>query len=80
MNKTGKRKCSTNHEHVMARLPQDRQERIRARAGDLLAQESATTKLSPVELVAHAIDEYRQGRTTNIYEVAKELGIDLTDK
>jgi AbrB family looped-hinge helix DNA binding protein len=31
-------------------------------------------------LAEHAIEEYRKGRTTNIYDLARELDIDLTDE
>ena len=36
---------------------------------------------NPFDVLAeHAIEEYRQGRTTNIHDFAREPGIDLGDE
>ena len=69
-----------SQEDVIAKLPHDRQEKIRARAWELLMQESAMIELPAGGLVALAIEEYRQGKTTNINDLTQELGIDLTDR
>lgn len=80
MNETETPRWSTNHEDVMAKLPQDRQERIKARAWELLAADAESDELPMGRLVAHAVEEYRQGRITNIRDLAKEIDVDLDNE
>jgi AbrB family looped-hinge helix DNA binding protein len=70
-------------------IPADVREQLGIEAGDVLFLESdakhAVIHLAKAQnpfdaLAEHAIEEYRQGRTTNIYDVARELGIDLDDE
>ncbi len=69
-------------------LPADVRDELGIESGDVLFLESdakhAVIHLAKAKnpfdgLAEHAVEEYRQGRTTNIYDFAKELGIDLTD-
>lgn len=80
---SSKRKDMTmtvSHDEVMSRLSPERQARIKARTQELLEEESAGRE-SPFDgLALHAIEEYRQGRTTNIHDFAKELGVELADE
>jgi len=70
-------------------IPANVRDELGIEAGDVLFLESdpehAVIHLAKAEnpfdgLALHAIEEYRQGKTTNIYDFAKELGIDLTDE
>ncbi len=66
-----------SHDNVMAKLPHDRQGRIRARTRELLAAEADSGEPPLGGLVTAAIEEPPRGRTTNIRDVAKENGVDL---
>jgi AbrB family looped-hinge helix DNA binding protein len=70
-------------------IPANVRDELGIRTGDVLFLESdpehavihLAKAVNPFDgLARHAIEEYRQGRTTNIYDCAKERGIDLTDK
>ncbi len=70
-------------------IPANVRDELGIEAGDVLFLESdpehAVIHLAKAEnpfdgLALHAIEEYRRGRTTNIYDLAKELDIDLTDE
>jgi hypothetical protein len=66
-----------SHDDIMAGLPPERRARIEARTRELLAAEADSGEPPLSGLVAHAVEEYRQGRTTNIRDFAKEIGVDL---
>ncbi len=68
------------HEDVTAQLPLNRYERIRARTQELLAAESASTEPPLDGLAAHAVEEYRQGRTISLEAYAARYNINLTDE
>lgn len=70
-------------------IPSEVRDELGIECGDVLFLESdperAVIHLAKAQnpfdgLAEHAIEEYRQGRTTNIYDFAKELGINLTDE
>ncbi len=70
-------------------IPANVRDELGLEAGDVLFLESdpehAVIHLAKAEnpfdgLALHAIEEYRQGRTTNIYDLARELDVDLTDE
>ncbi len=66
-----------SHDDVMADLRPERRARIEARTRELLAAETESGEPPLRGLVAHAIEEYRQGNTTNIRDFAKEIAVDL---
>jgi AbrB family looped-hinge helix DNA binding protein len=70
-------------------IPASVREELGIEAGDVLFLETdaehAVIHLAKAQnpfdgLAEHAIEEYRQGRTTNIHDLARELGIDLSDE
>lgn len=70
-------------------IPASVRDELGIETGDVLFLESdpehAVIHLAKAEnpfdgLALHAIEQYRQGKTTNIYDLAKELDIDLTDE
>jgi len=70
-------------------IPANVRDELGIEAGDVLFLETdaerAVIHLAKAQnpfdgLAEHAIEEYRQGRTTNIYDLARELGVDLSDE
>lgn len=69
-------------------LPVDVRDELGIESGDVLFlecdAEHAVIHLAKAKnpfdgLAEHAIEEHRQGRTTNVYDFAREPGIDLSD-
>ncbi len=70
-------------------IPANVRDELGIESGDVLFLETdpehAVIHLAKAEnpfdgLALHAIEEYRQGRTTNIQDFAKELGVELADE
>ena len=70
-------------------IPANVRDELGIEAGDVLFLETdakhAVIHLAKAQnpfdaLADHAIEEYRQGRTTNIYDFAREIGVDLNDE
>ncbi len=70
-------------------IPANVRDELGIESGDVLFLESdpehAVIHLAKAEnpfdgLALHAIEEYRQGRTTNIYDLARELDVDLANE
>ena len=70
-------------------IPANVRDELGIEAGDVLFlktdAEHAVIHLTKAQnpfdgLAEHAIEEYRQGRTTNIHDFARELGVNLDDE
>ncbi len=70
-------------------IPANVRDELGIRTGDVLFLESdpehavihLAKAVNPFDgLARHAIEEYRQGRTTNIYDLARELDVDLANE